>query len=314
MDCHERDMASLDAPPPYSRVRHANLAGVLAVTVISLGGVGVILLSSTSPPATANLQAVPSTTAVQHGGTAAVLGNGSNSSKIEIYLGNGCFWERQWAYYVVETSASGPFAREPADFTSKVGYAGGQAPPAGSGVCYHTGDARDYATLGHAEVTRVVLDAATSHTQMRALAADFFSSFNGAAGDRERPDPFDAGSPYRSVVGLPGGMHSPLYSVFAAANDARYAMQLKPGFATSGGNADVRNVVWVYDSAAFPFFDGEVYHQNHCNFFASPGMPYPDDYTIQTWNEKRDSGAYRPTGCPEVPAAQRSCTSGFRGR
>ena len=306
-------MATLDAaPPPYSRIRHANLAAVLAVTVVSLGGICVILLSATSAPATANLHAVPPTTALQDGGgTAVLLGN---TSTIEVYLGNGCFWERQWAYYEVETSASGPFAREPAEFTAKVGYAGGQAPPVGSGVCYHTGDARDYATLGHAEVVRVTLDAAASHTQMRALAADFFASFGGAAGDRERPDPFDRGSPYRSVVGLPGGTHSPLYPVFAAANDARYAMQLKPGWAASGGNADVRNVVWVYDSAAFPFFDGEVYHQNHCNFFASPGMPYPDDYTVKAWNEKRASGAYRPTGCPEVPAAQRSCISRLRGR
>ena len=44
---------------------------------------------------------------------------------------------------------------------------------------------------------------------------------------------------------------------------------------------------------------GEVYHQAHCNFFASDGMPYPDSYTADLWSAKRASGEYAPTGCPE---------------
>ena len=132
---------------------------------------------------------------------------------------------------------------------------------------------------------------------MRALAADFFASFTGPPGTRARPDPMDMGTPYRSVVGLPGGVHSSLYPVFASENDARYGMVLKPG---SGGDGDELNTVWVYDTAVTPFFDGEVYHQNHCNFFQSEGMPYPASYTEDLWQQKKAAGEYTPTGCPEV--------------
>ena len=144
---------------------------------------------------------------------------------------------------------------------------------------------------------------------MAALAADYFASFTGRAGSRERPDPMDRGSPYRSCVGLPGGVKSPLYAAFAKANDARYAMDLKPG---GGSDADARNSVWVYDTRAFPFYDGEVYHQNHCNFFQSEGMPYPESYTQDVWTAKKASGEFVPTGCPEgvMPHPGSSC-SGF---
>ena len=229
----------------------------------------------------------------------------ANASTVAIYLGNGCFWERQWAYFNVETDSEGPFQRAAALFTAKVGYAGGRTPP-GTAVCYHTSDARDYSRLGHAEVVRVSLDAQKADAQMGALAADFFASFTDAGGGRQRPDPMDVGRPYRSVVGLPGGVRSPLYATFAAAN--RYGMALKPG---AGGDADEFNTVWVYDSDAFPYYDGEVYHQNHCNFFASEGMPYPDSYTIHLWDAKKAAGAYVTTGCPEV--ADHDRCGGARG-
>ena len=157
-----------------------------------------------------------------------------NASAHEIYLGNGCFWERQWAYYKVETNPVGPFAREPNSFSAKVGYAGGNAPPESEGVCYHSGDSRDYSALGHAEAVRVVLDPGPQqHQQMLILATDYFASFTGPHGQRSRPDPMDAGAPYRSFAGFPGGMSSPLYTTFAAAN--AFGMVLKPG---NGGDTD----------------------------------------------------------------------------
>jgi len=213
----------------------------------------------------------------------------------EIYLGNGCFWERQWAYYVVETNASGPFVRTPNAFTAKCGYAGGQAPATADQVCYHSDDARDYTTLGHAEAVRVLLDDDRLHDQMRALAADYFASFQGDHGHRIRPDPQDAGAPYRSFVGLPGGVGSPLYPTLAAENT--FGMQLKPS--AGGSDPDEANTVWVYDTATFPFWHGEVYHQCHCNFFMSEGMPYPTSYTQDVFNAKKAAGEYVPTGCPE---------------
>jgi len=108
----------------------------------------------------------------------------------------------------------------------------------------------------------------------------------------------------RSAIGLPGGVDSPLYAAFVAANDARYRMDLRPG---AGGDADTRNTVWVYDTAAFPFYDAEVYHQNHCNFFLSDGMPYPDSYTVELFELKKHKGEFAPTGCPEQ--SHTSCSS-----
>lgn len=196
----------------------------------------------------------------------------------------------------METAANGPFKRLPTAFTAKVGYAGGRAPPAAQPqVCYHSGDARDYSELGHAEVVRVRLDAANATAQMAALAADYFDSFDGAAGHRIRPDPMDAGPAYRSVVGLPGGLASPLYVTLKAHN--RFGMTLMPS--QHGGDPDEPNTVFVYDSDRLPFWDGEVYQQCHCNFFMSDGMPYPQSYTQDVWTAKKASGEYRPTGCPE---------------
>ena len=134
---------------------------------------------------------------------------------------------------------------------------------------------------------------------MRALARDYFDSFQGGDGQRGRPDPGDVGPAYRSVIGLPGGRSSPLYAVFAAENT--HNMSLQDG---AQGDDDQFNTVWVYDSAAFPFYDGEVYHQAHCNFFMNAGMPYPSTYFSDLWEAlQHDGGAYgnlwQPTGCPE---------------
>lgn len=228
-------------------------------------------------------------------------GKAEDASLVEVYLGNGCFWERQWAYYVVETAKGGPFVRAPVDITARTGYAGGTPPPADSpSVCYHTGDGRDYGRLGHAEVVRVALDRARAREQMAMLARDFFASFQGPSGRRSRPDPMDRGRPYRSVVGLPGGMNSTLYDVFAQEN--AFGMNLKPG---RGGDADEFNTVWVVDTGHFPFFLGEAYHQMHCNFFMSEGMPYPDDYVVKLWNELKAEGRVVSTGCPESGSHRR---------
>jgi peptide methionine sulfoxide reductase MsrA len=212
-----------------------------------------------------------------------------------IYLGNGCFWERQWAYANVETNVSGPFARAAGTFSAKVGYAGGRAPPSGAAVCYHSNDDRDYTALGHAEVVRVRLDGHALHAQASALARDRFRSYTGGHGQRVRPDPMDRGLAYRSLIGLAGGVGSPLYPTIAAQNT--FGMALRA--VSIGGEPDALNTVYIYDSDAFPFYDGEVYHQCHCNFFASEGMPYPTSYTRDTWQAKQRSGEYAPTGCPE---------------
>jgi peptide methionine sulfoxide reductase MsrA len=232
-----------------------------------------------------------------------------------VYLGNGCFWERQWAYYNVEISPRAPFRRKPDDTTSLVGYAGGKAPSGEGEVCYHTGDGRDYGALGHAEAVLVHLDpsnATLAAEQLASLAIDFFRSFTGPAGARGRPDAGDMGSPYRSMVGLPGGMSSPLYAALVKHN--AFKMALKPGTGgagAGGGDGDEFNTVWVYDSEVWPFYSGEVYHQYHCNFFMSEGMPYPDEYTLDLWKHMQAEKKIAPTGCPEDVMPHDSCSGGL---
>jgi peptide methionine sulfoxide reductase MsrA len=230
----------------------------------------------------------------------------------KIYLGNGCFWERQWAYYNLETSATGPFERPPSAVSSLVGYAGALPRSVPAEVCYHTNDERDYGMLGHAEVVQVALDTDESRAaaQMSALAADFFGSFVGPAGSRGRPDPGDRGSPYRSVVGFPGGMSSPLYARFAKENT--FGMSLEAGHGGGAlGDGDKLNTVWVLDSDKFPFHVAEVYHQYHCNFFMSEGMPYPDEYTLDLWKHMQAEKKIAPTGCPEDVMPHDSCSGGL---
>lgn len=107
----------------------------------------------------------------------------------------------------------------------------------------------------------------------------------------------DRGAPYRSIVGLPGGSESPLYATLAAQN--QHGMELKTGVGGLHGDGDVANTVWVVDSNRFPFYAGEMYHQFHCNFFSSPGMPYPDSYVLELFKDMKDAGRIKPTGCPE---------------
>jgi len=219
------------------------------------------------------------------------------SGSVFVYLGNGCFWERQWAYVEIETQA---WHRKPENVSSKVGYAGGSRSGASGRVCYHCGLVcpEDYAGLGHSEVVQVRLDAASAPQQMQALAHDFFDSFRCTVqGGCTRPDPGDQGSAYRSVLGVPGGMDGPLFAVVAAANT--HGMRLTRG---QGDEGEARNSVLVYDSLHLPFHLGEPYHQFHSNFFQSAGMvggSYPASYTADLWALQKGIGEIPSTGCPD---------------
>ena len=115
-------------------------------------------------------------------------------NRTAVLLGNGCFWERQWAYYNIEKA----WGRTALQTTSLVGYAGGTGAD-GARVCYKCGwgCSADYEALGHAEVVQVELDGGSEMAQMEDIAAAFFDSFTGPFGQRARPDPMDRGAPYR---------------------------------------------------------------------------------------------------------------------
>lgn len=71
----------------------------------------------------------------------------------------------------------------------------------------------------------------------------------------------DRGPEYRNLVGIPGGIKSPLAQALVQAS-IRQGDKLD--FATGkGDDGDIRATAFVMDSTAFPFFNGEPYHQFH---------------------------------------------------
>ena len=241
---------------------------------------------------------------------AASGGRGGNATRRgpRVYLGNGCFWERQYAYVNIEMRCAAayatplcgsPFGRGARNVSSVVGYAGGTRPsPAARGrVCYHTQDGAHYGALGHAEAVQVTLDAAprAAAAQFGALLADFFAAFGD---DGARPDPGDRGAEYRSFIGVPGGAANAaglgLANITAARDAHAPIMELRVG---AGDEDDVARTVWIYDSDALPFHPAELYHQFHSNFM--PPTPYEARYTTWLRDIQIAAGRIKPTGCPE---------------
>jgi len=214
------------------------------------------------------------------------------SPSVGVWFGEGCFWKRQFAYALVELDPAGPFKRNNASVSSVVGYAG-SLDTAGGQVCY---DARanvsvDYGELGHAEQVRIDLGAGMQEAQFAALVADFFRSFNATESGFIRPDPGNAGGPYRVTVGLPGGVNGKLYSVLEDANAPRgpYNLTMVLREDRVGSVDDAFNTVFVMDSDIFPFFQAEQYHQFHSDVYAYDGY-YPDWYRHDLWQLQIDLG------------------------
>ena len=100
------------------------------------------------------------------------------------------------------------------------------------------------------------------------------------------------------MLGLPGGVDSPMYSVVEkAAAESPGKMGLYKG---RGDEPDTigDKLVLVYDSNKFPFYAGELYHQFHNDFM---GPPYGQAYTNLLVSRYKD-GAIGGTGCPEPQA------------
>lgn len=111
--------------------------------------------------------------------------------------------------------------------------------------------------------------------------------------DTDRVDPGDKGPEYRSLIGLPGGTTHPLYPRLEGIANAS-GFKLLPG---KGSDPDTlrQQVIYVYDTAAYPFHQAEVYHQFH-NDFQSP--PYGKDYN-KLADMAFDDGRIQSTGCPD---------------
>lgn len=75
----------------------------------------------------------------------------------------------------------------------------------------------------------------------------------------------DLGPEYRSIIGLPGGINHPQYRSSLAKIAKEYGFKLTPG---KGSDADTlgKQIIYVYDSDRFPFYQAEIYHQFHVRF------------------------------------------------
>eukprot|EP00420_Gonyaulax_spinifera_P021374 CAMPEP_0197900380 /NCGR_PEP_ID=MMETSP1439-20131203/48939_1 /TAXON_ID=66791 /ORGANISM="Gonyaulax spinifera, Strain CCMP409" /LENGTH=239 /DNA_ID=CAMNT_0043521261 /DNA_START=36 /DNA_END=753 /DNA_ORIENTATION=- len=192
---------------------------------------------------------------------AAVVGGG-NEQQVRVYFGCGCFWRAQHELWLQETSLlhrSGP------TLTARTAYAGGKKAGPGGLLCYHNEDnIADYGVLGHSEV--VLMDLPESSFP------DFAAAFWAYCPEGQRYDFYDVGGEYRSVIGLPGGMGSPLVEQLRA----------KAGNVTlvagQGNDGDTLNLqrVFVYDTGAFPATVAEKCYQFHDDQTQAYGKAYND--------------------------------------
>ena len=227
----------------------------------------------------------------------------ASSGAIKTYWGAGCYWHTQYDMYLVETDPAGPFARTDVDITAHVGYAGGySAGPTGL-VCYHN-NARPqslYSDYNHGEATEVVLDGGSSAVaQFNALLEKFFEEFRQSNGAWSRLDPQDWGAAYRCLIGIPGGVDGALYPLLVAANNdyTDGGVILRAG--RGRGDTIDEGTIYVYDTADFPFYRGEQYHQFHANTVLRRAVPA--SYTGALKAAQIRAHKIDPTGCPDPGA------------
>lgn len=186
---------------------------------------------------------------------ATVLFQRCYAADVEVYFGCGCFWHVQYAFAGLEQSL---LNRTGSQVTARTAYAGSvQTGPDGL-VCYHNPEGiADYAAMGHAEAVSVSMP----EQSVDAFVATFWQ----VCPHGNRKDAMDSDHQYRSVIGIPGGMASPL---IAKLSSDPAAAELSAG---KGGDADTfgTNHVWVYDSLLFPATTAEKYHQFHDDFMRS---------------------------------------------
>jgi peptide methionine sulfoxide reductase MsrA len=203
-----------------------------------------------------------------------------------VYIGCGCFWHIQHSVAVYERDVLG---RKGGALTCQTGYAGGkgESDPEGR-VCYHNPEnIADYAKLGHGEVVGVDMPS----EMIAELVQLYFSQFDPQTKDRR--DPMDRGPEYRNVLGLSGGSHHPLYSSVAKiASKAGFKLQ-----AGKGSDPDTlgKQVVYVYDTHEFPFYQAEIYHQFHNDFQSLPYGSMYNDLANRALEDERLHSA----GCPD---------------
>eukprot|EP00929_Paragymnodinium_shiwhaense_P077585 TRINITY_DN39967_c0_g1_i1.p1 TRINITY_DN39967_c0_g1~~TRINITY_DN39967_c0_g1_i1.p1 ORF type:complete len:337 (-),score=44.09 TRINITY_DN39967_c0_g1_i1:167-1177(-) len=270
-DARNGDCAQCDVDAPETALQHVQISRAMPPLVRQVawmftgGLLGVMVALASS------------------GQVAAADGSSAGAQDaVGMYFGNGCFWHVQKEFLNKETQA---LERYGTALTSLVGYAGG--PVTTGNVCYHNASGEpDYSDLGYAEVVNL--------TVPQGLVGDFVKFHL----DEIEKFPTPRSGPFRNVIGLPGGVSSPLYAAVEKANAGRaqlvagtgLAEAARPGDAGAAGSiggASAGKVIYVYDTAKFPFKPAEVYHQ-----FIGDNV-----LKAQMLEAKRIS----TTGCPENP-------------
>lgn len=210
---------------------------------------------------------------------------------IQVWYGQGNFWHVQHFLTVDEKKVLG---RGPGSYTALVGYAGGTEVGPNKEVCFHPfsdvpkQQGPEFSTMGHLQAVNVSVP--------EDKVGDFSKNLLDAAFEypRGRSDPRSRGAEFRSAIGLPGGMNGPAFKQIEKVSAGR--LKFLKGM---GGDEDTVGTkeIYIYDTAEFPFHQGEIYLQYHDDIRGGDPKYSKKYHDLNALG--RQSGVLKNVGCPE---------------
>lgn len=192
----------------------------------------------------------------------------ADNTSVSLYFGSGCFFARQHLF--ISEFEQKSLGREDADLTAIAGYAGSTQTGPKDSACYHNSqNFSDYGVLGDAEVVKVEVPLSA----LESAFAVYFGAFVEMDGGKwARPDYYDEGAEYRSLIGVPDGVgNKQVMQAMRKANAPNLTLQQGHG---SDPDTLVTNTVYVMDSKKFAFIQAE-----RCLQFRDDSIAkYPESY------------------------------------